>query len=123
MKFSSRSALALLVGTTLAAALSACDYRWSPGENTQFKHGFAYPPRGWNNSDVDRDSINGEQRVEPAGGEGSAAAIANGTVQDQLNSAPAGKSATSPQAPSGQLASPDKSTNGNGNQNDQPQPK
>ena len=123
MKFSSRSALALLVGTTLAAALSACDYRWSPGENTQFKQGFAYPPRGWNNSDVNRDSINGEQRVEPAGGEGSAAAIANGTVQDQLNSAPAGKSATSPQAPSGQLASPDKSTNGNGNQNDQPQPK
>ena len=123
MKFSSRSALALLVGTTLAAALSACDYRWSPGENTQFKHGFAYPPRGWNNSDVDRDSINGKQRVEPAGGEGSAAAIANGTVQDQLNSAPAGKSATSPQSPSGQLASPDKSTNGNGNQNDQPQPK
>lgn len=123
MKLSSRSALALLLGTSLAAALSACDYRWSPGENTQFKYGFAYPPRGWNNSDVNRDSINGKQRVEPAGGEGSAAAIANGTVQDQLNSAPAGKSATSPQAPSGQLASPDKSTNGNGNQNDQPQPK
>ena len=72
---------------------------------------------------MNRDSINGKQRVEPAGGEGSAAAIANGTVQDQLNSAPAGKSATSPQSPSGQLASPDKSTNGNGNQNDQPQPK
>lgn len=123
MKLSSRSALALLLGTSLAAALSACDYRWSPGENIQFKPGFAYPPRGWNNSDVNRDSINGKQRVEPAGGEGSAAAIANGTVQDQLNSAPAGKSATSPQAPSGQLASPDKSTNGNGNQNDQPQPK
>ena len=122
MKLSSRPALALLLGTALAASLSSCDYRWSPGLNPQFPHGFTKAP-GWHNSDVNRDSINYKQRVEPASGDGSAIAIKNGTVQDQLNSAPAGKSATSPQSPSGQLASPDKSTNGNGNQNDQPQPK
>jgi hypothetical protein len=122
MKLSFRPALALLLGTALAATLSSCDYRWSPGENLQFRHSFTKAP-GWHNSDVNRDSINYKQRVEPAGGDGSAAAIANGTVQDQLNSAPAGKSTASPQAASGTMASPDKSTNGNGNQNDQPQPK
>ena len=124
MKLSSRSALALLLGTALSAALSSCDYRWSPGQNPQFTHRFTKAP-GWHNSDVNRDSINYKQRVEPAGGEGSAAAIANGTVQDQLNSAPAGNSASSPQDASGRMASPSKSTNtnGNGSQNDQPQPK
>jgi len=123
MKLSSRSALALLLGTALAGSLSACDYRWSPGENVQFRHGFVNPPPGWHNSDVNRDSVNNKQRVEPAGGDGSAAAIKKGTVQDQLNSAPAGKSATSPQDASGRPSSPGQSTNGNGNQNDQPQPK
>jgi len=122
MKLSSRFALALLLGTALAASLSSCDYRWSPGENTQFRTGFTNAP-GWHKSDVDRDSINNQQRVEPASGEGSATAIKNGTVQDQLNSAPTGNSATSPQDASGKLASPGQSTNGNGNQNDQPQPK
>ena len=122
MKLSTRSALALLLGTALAASLSSCDYRWSPGQNPQFKHGFTNAP-GWHKSDVDRDSINNQQRVEPASGEGSAAAIKNGTVQDQLNSAPAGNSATSPQDASGRMAAPGQSTNGNGNKNDQPQPK
>ena len=122
MKLSSHFALALLLGTALAASLSSCDYRWSPGENTQFRAGFTNAP-GWHKSDVDRDSINNQQRVEPASGEGSATAIKNGTVQDQLNSAPTGNSATSPQDASGKLASPGQSTNGNGNQNDQPQPK
>ncbi|MBF9220204.1 hypothetical protein [Hymenobacter ruricola] len=122
MKLSSRPALALLLGTALAATLSSCDYRWSPGENPQFKHGFTKAP-GWHNWDVNRDSINYKQRVEPAGGEGSAAAIANGTVQDQLNSAPAGNSTASPQAANGTMNSVDKATNGNGNTNDQPQPK
>lgn len=122
MKLSSRFALALLLGTALAASLSSCDYRWSPGENTQFHTGFTNAP-GWHKSDVDRDSINNQQRVEPASGEGSATAIKNGTVQDQLNSAPTGNSATSPQDASGKLASPGQSTNGNGNKNDQPQPK
>ena len=107
MKLSSRSALALLSGTALAASLTACDYRWSPGENPQFRTTFVNPPPGWHRYDVDRDSINNQQRVEPAGGDGSAAAIKNGTVQDQLNSAPAGKSATSPQDASGQLGSVD----------------
>ena len=106
MKLSSRSALALVLGTALAASLSSCDYRWSPGKNTQFKHGFTKAP-GWHKSDVDRDSINNQQRVEPASGEGSAKAIKNGTVQDKLNSAPAGASATAPQNANGQMGSVD----------------
>ena len=122
MKLSFRSALALLVGTTLAGSLSSCDYNWGPGKSPQFQHGFTNPP-GWHNWDVNRDSINYRQRVEPAGGIGSAAAIQNGTVQDQVNSGPAGKSSASPQSASGQMAAPNKSTNGNGNQNDQAQPK
>ena len=122
MKLSSRSALALLLGTVLSASLSSCDYRWSPGQNPQFTHKFTKAP-GWHNSDVNRDSINYKQAAPAAGGEGSAAAIANGTVQDQLNSAPAGNSASSPQDASGRMASPGQSTNGNGNQNDQQQPK
>lgn len=123
MKFSPRPALALLLGAALAATLPSCDYRWSPGQNPQFGRGFVNPPPGWHNSDVNRDSINNQQRVELPGGEGSAAAIKNGTVQDQLNAAPAGKSTASPQDASGQLGSPDQATNGDGNQNDQQQPK
>ena len=122
MKLSSRFALAVLLGTALAASLSSCDYRWSPGENKQFRTGFSNPP-GWHSYDVARDSINNQQRVELASGEGSATAIKNGTVQDQLNSAPAGNSATSPQNANGTPGSVDQSTNGNGNQNDKPQPK
>ena len=116
MKLFTRSALALLLGTALAASLSSCDYRWSPGDNIQFKHGFANPP-GWHNSDVNRDSINYKQRVEPAGGEGSAADIKNGSTQDQLNSAPAGNSAASPQDASGQMGSPDQATGDKGTGN------
>ena len=104
MKLSSRFALALVLGTALAASLSACDYRWSPGQNTQFHHGFVNPPPGWHNSDVNRDSINNQQKVMAASGEGSAKAIKNGTVQDKLNSAPAGNSAATSQTASGQLA-------------------
>ena len=110
MKLSTRPALALLLGTALAATLSSCDYRWSPGENTQFKTGFTNAP-GWHNSDVNRDSINYKQRVEPAIGVGSATAIKNGTVQEQLDSAPAGKDAASSQTASGQLAPPADKTN------------
>lgn len=106
MNLSSRSALALVLGTALAASLSSCDYRWSPGQNPQFKHGFTNAP-GWHKWDVDRDSINNQQRVELASGKGSAIAIKNGTVQDQLDSAPAGASATSPQDASGQMGAVD----------------
>lgn len=122
MKVSSRSALALLLGTTLAVSVSSCDYRWSPGQNPQFQHGFTKAP-GWHNYDVNRDSINYKQNTEPAGGVGSAAAIKSGTVQDQLNSAPAGTSATSPQSASGQMAPVGQATNGTGNKNDEKQPK
>ena len=96
-----RLSLALL-GT--ASALTACDYaKYSPGVDIKYKNNFGWTPT-WRTSDVYRDSINTRQRVEPAGGEGSAAAIKNGTVQDQINSAPAGSSASSPQSANGKLA-------------------
>ena len=123
MKLTLHSALALMLGTSLAASLSSCDYRWSPGKNPQSKHGFASPPKAWHSYDVNRDSINYKQVAPQAGGDGSAAAIAQGTVQDQLNSAPTGKSATSPQDASGRMGSVGQAQNGNGNQNDKPQPK
>ncbi|GAB3651087.1 hypothetical protein GCM10027594_26250 [Hymenobacter agri] len=106
MKLSSRFALALLPGLALAASLSSCDYRWSPGENTQFKHGFVNPP-GWHNSDVNRDSINNQPKAPKPVGEGSATAIKNGSVQDKLNSAPAGADATGGQTASGQMGTPE----------------
>ncbi|GAB3590150.1 hypothetical protein [Hymenobacter daeguensis] len=102
MKLSTRPALALLLGTALAASLSSCDYRWSPGDNVQFKHGFTNPP-GWHNSDVNRDSINNQPKATTPIGTGSATAIKNGTVKEQLDSAPAGSSATATQTASGQL--------------------
>ena len=106
MKLSHRSALALLLGTALAASLSSCDYQYSPGENTQFHHGFSNPP-GWHSSDVNRDSINNQPIATTPIGEGSATAIKNGTVQDKLDSAPAGASATGGQTASGMPGSVD----------------
>jgi len=106
MKLTLRPALALLLGTALAASLSSCDYQWSPGENTQFHHGFSNPP-GWHNSDINRDSINNQPVATKPIGEGSATAIKNGTVQDKLNSASAGSNATGGQSASGQLGSVD----------------
>lgn len=91
----------VLLGT--APALTACDYRYSPGNNPQLTSNFSWTPT-WHTSDVSRDSINDRQRVEPAGGVGSAAALKNGTVQDQINAAPAGNSAASPQSANGKLA-------------------
>lgn len=109
--------LALILGST-TAALTACEYAPnSPGVDTQYKANFSWTPT-WRDSDVYRDSIdNGTrvtypgERVEPAGGEGSAAALKNGTAKDQLNSAPAGNSVASPQSANGKLAPPsDQST-------------
>ncbi|GAA4034676.1 hypothetical protein GCM10022409_18890 [Hymenobacter glaciei] len=102
MKLTLRPALALLLGTALAASLSSCDYNWSPGVNPQFQHGFTNPP-GWHNADVNRDSINYKQKAYTPIGTGSAAGIKNGTVQDKLDSAPAGSSATGGQSASGQM--------------------
>ena len=92
-------ALALL-GTALT--LGGCDYRNSPGNNHNTRVGFTKSP-GYRNSDINLDSVNYKQRVEAPSGEGSATAIKNGTVQDQINSAPAGASAASTQTASGQL--------------------
>lgn len=115
MKLSFRALLGLVLG---ASAFSACDYqRYSPGVNTQFDRAFVNPP-GWRNEDVNRDSINYKQRVYTPVGEGSATAIKNGTVQDQVNAAPAGKSAASPQAANGTMEATNKTTNGRGNTND-----
>ncbi|MBF9239721.1 hypothetical protein I2I05_20175 [Hymenobacter sp. BT683] len=122
MKLSSRSALALLLGTALAGSLSSCDYQWTPGDNAQFRHGFNNAP-GWHKVDVNRDSINYKQETNPAAGVGSAAAIATGTVQEQIDSAPAGRSAAAGQSASGTMAPVGKATTGNGVKTDQPQTK
>jgi hypothetical protein len=86
MKLISRSALALLLGTAATAALTSCDYGYTPGRN-QVSTDFSHAPK-WRNEDVNRDSINYKQRVTAPSGVGSATAIANGTVDDKLNSAP-----------------------------------
>jgi hypothetical protein len=117
MKLSSRTlrGLGLAFGVS---ALTACDYqRYSPGVNTQFERTFVNAP-GWRNEDVNRDSINYKQEVHTPIGEGSATAIKNGTVQDQINSAPAGKSSASPQAANGTNAPVNQNNNGRGNTND-----
>ncbi|MVN78307.1 hypothetical protein GO988_18410 [Hymenobacter sp. HMF4947] len=106
MKVILRPALALLLGAS-ATLLTACDYAsLSPGENPQFKEGFVNPP-GYTNADVNADSINYKQNVHAPIGKGSASDIKNGSVDDQLNSAPAGKSATSPQTASGKMGPTD----------------
>jgi hypothetical protein len=117
MKLSSRALLGLVFS---AMAFTACDYqRYSPGINTQFEHGFVNPP-GWRNEDVNRDSINYRQKAYKAIGKGSAADLRTASVQDQVNSAPAGKSAASPQAANGTVEGTDKAQSdtrngGNGN--------
>lgn len=125
MKFSFRPALALLLVASSATLLTACDYSsLSPGKNLQSREGFSNA-NGYTNADVNRDSINYKQTVTKPTGEGSATAIKNGSVQDKLNSAPAGNSATSPQTASGKMGPADQaqpkateSTNGSGNSND-----
>ncbi|MDQ2771857.1 MAG: hypothetical protein M3Y54_15315 [Bacteroidota bacterium] len=106
MKLSFRSALALLPGLALAATLSSCDYHWSPGENTQFHHGFSNPP-GYHTADVNSDSINNQPKAPMPIGVGSAKAIKKGSVKEQMDSAPAGNSATGGQTASGQMGSTD----------------
>lgn len=131
MSFPVRPVVAALLLAGTATLLTACDYaKYSPGINPQFKDGFGTPP-GYTNAEVNRDSINYKQDVHTPIGEGSATAIKNGTVTDQLNSAPAGKSAASTQTASGQLgsvnnndpngaASTAPSANGNGNGENKP---
>ena len=125
MKFSVRPALALLLFGSAATLLTACDYSsLSPGKNPQSREGFSNP-NGYTNADVNADSINYKQTVTKPIGKGSATAIANGSDQDKLDSAPAGNSAASPQNASGTMGSSDNaqpkatnSTNGSGNSND-----
>jgi hypothetical protein len=125
MKFSFRPALALLLIGSAATLLTACDYAsLSPGKNPQEREGFSNP-NGYTNADVNRDSVNYKQTVTTPIGKGSATAIANGSDQDKLDSAPAGNSAASPQNASGTMGSADNaqpkatnSTNGSGNSND-----
>jgi hypothetical protein len=109
MKLFFRPALALLLGAALATSLTACDYRWSPGKNPQFHNDFTNAP-GWHNEDVNRDSINYKQRVTKPSGVGSATAIKNGSVQDQLDSAPSGNSGAAGQTASGQPNAVDQNT-------------
>ena len=102
MTFRLPAAALALLGTALTLSLSGCDYRNSPGNNHNMRVGFDRSP-GYRNSDINLDSINNQQRVEAPTGTGSATAIKNGTVQDQINSAPGGSSTTSPQNANGKL--------------------
>ncbi|NML66118.1 hypothetical protein HHL22_12965 [Hymenobacter sp. RP-2-7] len=109
MSFPVRPVLATLLLAASATLLTACDYaKYSPGTNPQFREGFTNPP-GYTNAETNRDSINYKQNVHTPIGEGSAVAVKNGTTTDQLNSAPAGKSATSGQNANGTKASIDNS--------------
>ena len=105
MKVSFRPALALLLGS-VATLLTACDYNYSPGKNPQERTGFSNPP-GYTNADVNADSVNNRQIVTTPIGKGSATDLKNGSVNDQLNSAPAGNNTTSPQTASGKMGSID----------------
>jgi len=105
MKCNTRPALALLLGASLALSLTACDYRYTPGLDNQ-RRDFANPP-GWRNQDVYRDSINYKQRAPAPGGIGSAAAMENGTVDEQRASVPRAQSGRLPKSrPSDKTASP-----------------
>ena len=88
MNSSLRPALALLLGAS-AALLTACDYKYSPGVNTQFRHTFTNPP-GYTNADINRDSINYKQNVRQPIGKGSAADLASGKTDDVDKTAPTG---------------------------------
>jgi hypothetical protein len=101
-----RPALALLLSAASASLLTACDYKYSPGVNTQFEHGFNGVPT-YTNADVNRDSINYKQNVRTPIGKGSAADLKTASTDEQLQSAPAGKSAASPQSASGKMGSVD----------------
>ncbi len=104
MKFSLRPVVAVLLFSSAATLLTACDYKYGPGINTQFEPGFSNP-KGYTHADINRDSINNKETVTKPTGVGSATAIKKGSVNDQLNSAPAGDNTTSPQTASGQMGS------------------
>jgi hypothetical protein len=106
MKFSFRPVVAVLLFGSSATLLTACDYKYSPGVNTQFEACFSNP-RGYTNADINRDSINNKETVTKPTGLGSATAIKKGSVNEQLRSAPAGDNTTSPQTASGQMGSTD----------------
>ncbi len=103
MNSSFRPALALLLGIASATLLTACDYKYSPGVNTQFEHGFNGTP-GYTNADVNRDSVNYKQNVRTPIGKGSAADMKTASADEQQQSAPSGNSSASPQSASGKLA-------------------
>jgi len=106
MNSSLRPALALLLGIASATLLTACDYKYSPGVNTQFEHGFNGTP-DYTNADVNRDSINYKQNVRTPIGKGSATDLQTASPEEQQQSAPAGKSSASPQSASGELCTTD----------------
>jgi hypothetical protein len=106
MNFSFRPALALLLGIASATLLTACDYKYSPGVNTQFEHGFNGTP-GFTNADVNRDSVNYKQNVHAPVGKGSANDLKTASTDEQQQSAPAGKSSASPQSANGTLGEVD----------------
>ncbi|WP_133272056.1 hypothetical protein [Hymenobacter radiodurans] len=111
MKLQQRYALAILLVAT--APLASCDYEKGPGENTQFdKNLNTEAAKDATSNETDRDSVNRVQNVQPPAGKGSAADQQQ-SVDNAMNSAPGGNTATSPQTASGQPAPVDKAQDGN----------
>jgi hypothetical protein len=111
MKFQQRYVLAFLLAAT--APLASCEYENGPGKNPQYVENFnleAAKPATSN--EIDRDSVNRVQNVQPPLGEGSAADQQQ-SVDNALNSAPGGSNASSPQTASGEPAAMTKTQDGN----------
>lgn len=119
MKRTQHLLLALATGAT--AALTGCDYHYTPGLNPQYREGFSLadaPPA--RKMEINADSINYKQDAYTPIGKGSAADQKT-SVNAALESAPGGNSATSPQAASGKPNTVGTATDGQ-NQNDTKSP-
>lgn len=111
MKLQQRYALAMLL--VAMAPLASCEYERGPGKEPQYSENFnleaAKEPTS---NEIARDSVNRVQNVQPPLGEGSAADQQQ-SVDNAMNSAPSGNTATSPQTASGQPAPIDQTQDGN----------
>ena len=119
MKQTPNLLLALLLGAT--ATLSACDSRYTPGVDPQRVNDFdisSAPPA--RNMEINADSINYRQNVQPPAGKGSEADM-NTSANAQLENAPSGNTsnAMTPQGSNGSLDPP---STRDGNQNDTKSP-
>ncbi|TGE23131.1 hypothetical protein [Hymenobacter metallicola] len=109
MKLTQRFVLAAVLGA--AASLTACDRGGTPGEDRQNVNDFSTAPPA-RSIETNMDSVNTQQNVQPAGGEGSAADMSQST-DNAVNSSPGGSNSTAPQNPSGTPAGAGEARNNN----------